>query len=84
VNTPSHHRTHHGVSHEDGHSNYGSALLVWDRLFGTLRVAPAPERVGIEGGPRVPSGYLGQLVHPFCGERLERTCWLARWRAFTR
>lgn len=35
-NTPSHHRVHHGVDLEYLDSNYGSRLIVWDRLFGTF------------------------------------------------
>jgi sterol desaturase/sphingolipid hydroxylase (fatty acid hydroxylase superfamily) len=78
VNTPSHHRTHHGVSELDGHSNYGSSLLVWDRLFGTLRRAPAPERVGVEGSAGWARGYLAELVLPLCVSRLDR-CRMKRW-----
>jgi sterol desaturase/sphingolipid hydroxylase (fatty acid hydroxylase superfamily) len=77
-NTPSHHRTHHGASEIDGHSNYGSSLLVWDRLFGTLRKAPAPERVGVEGTERMPRGYLAELLFPICAHRADR-CRIVRW-----
>jgi sterol desaturase/sphingolipid hydroxylase (fatty acid hydroxylase superfamily) len=40
LNTPSHHRVHHGVNPEYLDRNYAGVLIVWDRLFGTF----APER----------------------------------------
>ncbi|MFI2641570.1 sterol desaturase family protein [Streptomyces sp. NPDC018610] len=35
--TPSHHRVHHGSDPEYLDKNYGSMLIVWDRLFGTFQ-----------------------------------------------
>ncbi len=35
-NTPSHHRVHHGKDAEYLDRNFGSTLIVWDRLFGTF------------------------------------------------
>ena len=37
LNTPSHHRVHHGVDPEYIDRNYGGILIVWDRLFGTFQ-----------------------------------------------
>jgi alkylglycerol monooxygenase len=37
LNTPSHHRVHHGVDAEYLDRNYGGVLVVWDRLFGTFQ-----------------------------------------------
>ncbi|MCW2544633.1 MAG: fatty acid hydroxylase [Frankiales bacterium] len=42
-NTPSHHRVHHGSQSQYLDRNYGGALIVWDRLFGTFE--PEGERV---------------------------------------
>ncbi len=42
-NTPSHHRVHHGVNQQYLDRNYGSILIIWDRLFGTFE--PEGERV---------------------------------------
>ena len=39
--TPDMHRVHHSVHRHEHDSNYGFALSVWDRLFGTYR--PQPE-----------------------------------------
>ena len=36
LNTPSHHRVHHGSNREYLDRNHGSILIVWDRLFGTF------------------------------------------------
>jgi sterol desaturase/sphingolipid hydroxylase (fatty acid hydroxylase superfamily) len=40
LNTPSHHRVHHGRNDEYLDRNHGGILIVWDRLFGTFE----PER----------------------------------------
>lgn len=36
LNTPSHHRVHHGVNPQYQDRNYAGVLIVWDRLFGTF------------------------------------------------
>jgi sterol desaturase/sphingolipid hydroxylase (fatty acid hydroxylase superfamily) len=43
LNTPSHHRVHHGTNDAYLDRNYGGILIVWDRLFGTFE--PEGERV---------------------------------------
>jgi len=42
LNTPSHHRVHHGSNRRYIDRNHGSILIVWDRLFGTFE--PEGER----------------------------------------
>lgn len=37
LNTPSHHRVHHGVNPKCIDKNHGGMLIVWDRLFGTFQ-----------------------------------------------
>ena len=37
MNTPSHHRVHHGIETKYLDHNYGSILIIWDRLFGTYQ-----------------------------------------------
>jgi sterol desaturase/sphingolipid hydroxylase (fatty acid hydroxylase superfamily) len=37
LNTPSHHRVHHGVDPEYLDRNYAGIFIVWDRIFGTFR-----------------------------------------------
>lgn len=36
MNTPSHHRVHHGVNPKYQDRNYAGVLIIWDRLFGTF------------------------------------------------
>ncbi len=36
LNTPSHHRVHHGVNPAYQDRNYAGVFIVWDRLFGTF------------------------------------------------
>lgn len=36
LNTPSHHRVHHGINPQYMDKNYGAVLIIWDRLFGTF------------------------------------------------
>ena len=43
LNTPSHHRVHHGSNEQYLDRNYGGILVVWDRLFGSFE--PEGERV---------------------------------------
>jgi sterol desaturase/sphingolipid hydroxylase (fatty acid hydroxylase superfamily) len=45
-NTPAHHRVHHASNPEYLDCNYGGVLIVFDRLFGTLR------RVRVDQPPR--------------------------------
>jgi sterol desaturase/sphingolipid hydroxylase (fatty acid hydroxylase superfamily) len=43
LNTPSHHRVHHGMNTRYLDRNYGGILIIWDRLFRTFE--PEGERV---------------------------------------
>ncbi|XP_046319491.1 alkylglycerol monooxygenase isoform X5 [Marmota monax] len=36
LNTPSHHRVHHGKNRYCIDKNYGGTLIIWDRIFGTF------------------------------------------------
>jgi len=36
LNTPSHHRVHHGSTKYCIDKNYGGVLIIWDRIFGTF------------------------------------------------
>ena len=52
LNTPSHHRVHHGANDIYLDRNYGGILIIWDRLFGTW----------IEEGERVRYGLTKNLT----------------------
>jgi sterol desaturase/sphingolipid hydroxylase (fatty acid hydroxylase superfamily) len=49
LNTPSHHRVHHGANPRYLDANYAGVLIVWDRLFGTFipEQAEEPVRYGL-------------------------------------
>ena len=47
LNTPSHHRVHHGSNPQYLDRNHGSILIIWDRLFGTFAREEEPVRYGL-------------------------------------
>jgi sterol desaturase/sphingolipid hydroxylase (fatty acid hydroxylase superfamily) len=47
LNTPSHHRVHHGANPEYIDRNYAGVLIVWDRIFGTFVEERAPVVYGL-------------------------------------
>lgn len=47
LNTPSHHRVHHGSNPEYLDTNYGGIFIIWDRLFGTFAEEKAPVIYGL-------------------------------------
>ena len=70
LNTPRHHRVHHACNEPCLDTNYGSTLIIFDRLFGTFAEAPRDEamRFGVKG--RAPSNNpfliaLGEWKHLF-------------------
>ncbi len=47
MNTPSHHRVHHGSNPRYLDRNYAGVFIVWDRLFGTYEPEVEPVRYGL-------------------------------------
>ena len=47
LNTPSHHRVHHGSNGAYLDRNHGSILIIWDRLFGTFQREEEPVVYGL-------------------------------------
>jgi sterol desaturase/sphingolipid hydroxylase (fatty acid hydroxylase superfamily) len=49
MNTPSHHRVHHGTNPRYLDRNYAGVFIIWDRMFGTFEAerADEPPRYGI-------------------------------------
>lgn len=47
LNTPSHHRVHHGSNQRYLDKNHGSILIVWDKLFGTFEAEGEPVVYGL-------------------------------------
>ena len=79
MNTPSHHRAHHGTNPAYLDSNYAGVFIIWDRMFGTF----VPER---DDDP-VRYGLVHQLgsfnvlwaaSHEWIG--IARDVWRAPWR----
>lgn len=61
MNTPSHHRVHHGSNPAYLDSNYGGIFIVWDRLFGTF----IPEREPVNFGLTTPLESRNPVVIAF-------------------
>jgi sterol desaturase/sphingolipid hydroxylase (fatty acid hydroxylase superfamily) len=47
LNTPSHHRVHHGVDPKYIDKNYAGMFIVWDRMFGTFQEEEEEPTYGI-------------------------------------
>ena len=47
LNTPSHHRVHHGVNNPYLDKNYAGVLIIWDRMFGSFVKETETPRYGI-------------------------------------
>lgn len=85
LNTPSHHRVHHGSNPEYIDKNYGGVLIVWDRLFGTFAPEVAPVRYGLTT-PIGTTHWVDVQVHEL--RRMWRSwCaargWRAKWRVLS-
>ena len=70
--TPDMHRVHHSVLRHEHDSNYGFALSVWDRIFGTYRAQPEGGHeamaVGLEWQDDQPAKLGWSLLLPFRGK----------------
>lgn len=64
---PAFHVVHHSTAPQHANRNFGSALAVWDRLFGTgAKRGPGPLAFGLTD-ERVPESYVRQLLVPATG-----------------
>ena len=45
LNTPRHHRIHHGSNRYCLDKNYAGALIIWDRMFGTFAEEKPGEKI---------------------------------------
>ncbi len=48
LNTPSHHRVHHGCDDKYLDKNYGGVLIAWDRIFGSFQAEDETPRYGLK------------------------------------
>jgi sterol desaturase/sphingolipid hydroxylase (fatty acid hydroxylase superfamily) len=69
MNTPSHHRVHHGSNPQYLDKNYAGIFIVWDRLFGTFEPEREPVRYG-----------LTHNINTFNPVRIAFHEWAAIWR----
>jgi sterol desaturase/sphingolipid hydroxylase (fatty acid hydroxylase superfamily) len=70
LNTPRHHRVHHASNETCLDKNYGSVLIVFDRLFGTFAEPPTAEplKFGVKGRAASNNPFwiaLGEWAHLF-------------------
>ena len=78
LNTPSHHRVHHGVNPKYLDKNHGGVFIVWDRLFGTFQPEEEEPVYGLTTQLRS-WNPLWANVHVF--HDIARDVWRARnWR----
>ncbi|MFO1237751.1 MAG: sterol desaturase family protein [Alphaproteobacteria bacterium] len=64
-NTPGLHRWHHSKLPEEGNTNYGENLVVFDLLFGTFLNPERRPPVDIGITEPMPATLRGQILHPF-------------------
>ncbi len=63
------HRWHHSTDLDEGHTNYGNNLMVWDHVFGTFHLPGGePAEVGI-GDVTVPRNVFSHMATPWLLER---------------
>lgn len=66
--SPHKHRYHHSRLIGEGNSNYGSDIILWDQLFGTVhhpKGKTPSDRIGIGDMPNFPKGWAGLMLAPF-------------------
>lgn len=83
LNTPSHHRVHHGVNPQYQDRNYAGVFIIWDRLFGTFEPEVEAPVYGITR-PLASWNPVWANVHVFADMlRTARRCrsWRDRWQA---
>ena len=67
--TPDMHRIHHSIDRKEHDSNYGFALSIWDKIFGTYKAEPycghQKMEVGLEWQNDKPTKFWWSLWLPF-------------------
>jgi sterol desaturase/sphingolipid hydroxylase (fatty acid hydroxylase superfamily) len=86
LNTPSHHRVHHGANEQYLDRNYGGILIIWDRLFRSFEPEGDRVRYGLTKNiatfnpVRVAFHEYAALAHDLRATR----SWRARWNLLLR
>ena len=77
LNTPSHHRVHHGRNPKYLDKNYAGTLIIWDRMFGTFK---AEEEEPVYGLTKPLNSWNPLWANLHVWNDLIRDAWLApRW-----
>ncbi|XP_037574714.1 alkylglycerol monooxygenase-like [Dermacentor silvarum] len=63
LNTPSHHRVHHGRDRYCIDKNYGGTLIIWDRLFGTFAAEQRRPAYGLTHSVNTFDPWTLQMQH---------------------
>lgn len=63
LNTPSHHRVHHGRNPRYLDRNYGGVLIIFDRMFGTFQEEDEEVYYGLVHTSQTFSLWSGQFAH---------------------
>ncbi len=61
--TPSHHRVHHATNDKYIDKNYGSTLIIWDRMFGTFQPEEEQAIYGITTKVKKPYNPIYLVFH---------------------
>lgn len=82
MNTPSHHRVHHGVNPKYRDRNYGGVFIVFDRWFGTFQVEEEEPVYGVTKPLRAwnPIAANLQVFSQIWRDARRATRWRDRWR----
>ena len=82
LNTPSHHRVHHGADDKYLDKNYAGILIIWDRMFGSFQVEEETPRYGLkrdfdsQNPIKVWFSELPQLWRDLKGAKSGREVWM--------
>lgn len=74
LNTPSHHRVHHGVNPQYVDKNYAGVFIIWDRLFGTFEEEKEPVVYGITSPVKSWNPVWANVHYFFDLAKLARQC----------
>ena len=79
MNTPSHHRVHHGVNPRYLDANYAGVFIIWDKMFGSFVAERDDERVRYGIVKQLGSfNILWAAVHEWVG--IAKDVWAAPWK----
>jgi sterol desaturase/sphingolipid hydroxylase (fatty acid hydroxylase superfamily) len=86
LNTPSHHRVHHGANEQYLDRNYGGILVIWDRLFRSFEPEGERVRYGLTTniGTFNPVRVAFHEYHALARDLRATRSWRTRWNLLLR